>query len=134
MPYDPNFPATNEELLSLSFRAQFTGLKELIDAVPTITGAQVNGVNTLPPGDPAAAGASVSDGVLHLTFDIPAGQSGPPGEVTAAQLAAEILTTAHNPTSVQPISGSFSDPVSAGDLNTVKDKLNELIAALMRLP
>lgn len=35
-------------------RAQFNGLKDLIDALQTITGAVVDGVNTLPAGDPAA--------------------------------------------------------------------------------
>jgi hypothetical protein len=130
MPYDPNFPATNEELLSPSFRSQFTCLKELIDAVPTITSAQVVSVNTLPPGDPASAGVSLSGSTLQFTFDIPAGQSGPPGEVTQSALDSAISTTAQNPSSVSPISGSFSDP----DVNTLKEKLNDLINALTRMP
>src|SRR3954471_14770738 len=40
MAYDPNFPATNAEMISAEFRAQFQGLKTLIDALQT----QMNGL------------------------------------------------------------------------------------------
>lgn len=138
MPYDPDYPPANVLIESVPMRAQFHGLKDLIDAVPTITSAQVAAVNTLPPGDPASVGISLIGSTLQLTFDIPAGQSGPPGEVTTAQMdatisaavSAAIAGTAVNPTSVSPIGGSFADP----DLNTVKNKLDELIAALFRAP
>lgn len=136
--FDPNNPV-NGVLIDANFlRGQFNSLKELIDALPAITSAQVDAVNTLPPGDAASAGISISGSTLHLSFGIPAGQSGPPGEVTTPQmdaaissaLATAIQGTAQNPTSVQPINGAFADP----DVNAVREKLNELIAALFRAP
>jgi hypothetical protein len=75
-------------------------------------------------------GLSISGSTLQFTFDIPAGQSGPPGEVTQSALDSAISTTAQNPSSGSPISDSFADP----DLTIVKDKVNELIAALFRAP
>jgi hypothetical protein len=64
-------------------RSQLTGLKALIDAVPVLTDAQVDGVSTVNPGDPALAQVSVVDGTLHFTFALPRGQNGaegPPGQ------------------------------------------------------
>ena len=142
MAFDPNLPQENTPLDAAQMRSQLNGLKAFIDAILTVTAAQVDAVNTLPPGDPASAGVGISGGTLHLTFDIPAGQSGPPGEVTTTQmdaaissaLATAIQGTAQNPGSVQPLSVNYQDPVTASDLNQVKDKLNELIAALYRAP
>ncbi|MDH4454623.1 MAG: hypothetical protein QE570_15735 [Verrucomicrobiota bacterium] len=68
--FDPNIPADHAELTGVMFRGQFTGLKELIDAVPagppgqngsdgtSVTGAIVDGTNTLNPGNPAEASVS----------------------------------------------------------------------------
>ena len=60
-------------------RGQLNGLKDLIDAVPTISSAVVDAVNTLPPGSPATVSASVVAGVLHFSFSIPEGMQGIPG-------------------------------------------------------
>jgi hypothetical protein len=79
MPYDPNIPATNAEATSTMFRGQFNGLKDLIDAIQTIGSATVDGVNTLPPGNPAAVTVSASGGMLHFSFGIPQGIEGPQG-------------------------------------------------------
>ncbi|MCB1212196.1 MAG: hypothetical protein KDK97_22930, partial [Verrucomicrobiales bacterium] len=79
MPYDPNFPPTNAELTSPAFRDQFQGLKTLIDAIPSITNAQVDSITTLNPGDPATVGVSITGGVLHFTFGIPQGAEGAQG-------------------------------------------------------
>ena len=79
MPYDPAYPATNALIESAPMRAQFNGLKDLIDAIQTVTAAQIDAVNTLPPGDPAAVTLSVSGGTLHFTFGIPQGQEGSSG-------------------------------------------------------
>jgi hypothetical protein len=77
--FDPTYPATNALIESAPLRAQFNGLKDLIDALQSITGAVVDGVNTLPAGDPAAVDLSVVDGTLHFTFGIPAGADGSSG-------------------------------------------------------
>ena len=79
MPYDPNFPPTNAELTSPAFRDQFQGLKALIDAIPSVTNAQVDSITTLNPGDPATVGVSITGGVLHFSFGIPQGTEGPQG-------------------------------------------------------
>ena len=47
--YDPNLPANGTEMVSAEMRSQFQGLKTLIDAIVTLTAAQVDGVTSLPP-------------------------------------------------------------------------------------
>jgi hypothetical protein len=61
-------------------RAQFNGLKDLIDAIQSVGSATVDGVNTLPPGETATVTLGVSGGTLHFTFGIPAGADGSPGD------------------------------------------------------
>ncbi len=80
MPFDPNVPVTNEELTSAMFRGQFQGLKALIDAITTLTNAQIDATNTLPPGNPANVTLTTIGNTLHFTFDIPTGDQGPQGE------------------------------------------------------
>ena len=83
--FDPNLPATDSDMVSAEMRSQFNGLKALIDATQTVTAAQVDGTNTLPPGSPANASVSVVGNTLHFSFDLPqgndgaAGSDGPPG-------------------------------------------------------
>ena len=191
MPFDPALPEENAPLISQVLREQFNGLKALIDAILALD-AQVDGVNTVPAGDPANATVSVTGTTLHFTFDLsrgdtgvsggegpvgppfaqavvdgvntldpgspatvevtfdgtnvhftfalPRGQDGetgpqgPPGEVTTAQLESAIATTALNPLDVSPMSVLFSDPPTAGEMEQVQDKVNELLAATTRIP
>ncbi len=79
MAFDPTKPAANSANSSAEMRAQLNGLKALIDAVPVITGAVVDAVNTLPPGSPAAAAASLVAGLVRFTFELPAGPPGATG-------------------------------------------------------
>jgi len=196
MPFDPALPAQGSPLQSAVIRSQLTSLKALIDAVSTITEAQVDGVTMLPAGDAASASVSfdgtnvhftfgipqgfagadgavgpqgaagmdgppgpqgppfanaVVDGVTTLpagdpaavsvsfdgtnvrfTFSIPQGQSGTPGEVTTAQMNTAIAGTAKNPASIAPSNISFSDPPTASELTQLQDKFNELLSALKR--
>ncbi len=90
--YDPNLPAANTPNSSAQMRAQLNGLKALIDAVPTLTAAQVDSTNTLPQGSPAAASVSVIGNSLHFTFDIPQGQDGAQGP-PFAQAVVDSVTT-----------------------------------------
>lgn len=78
--FDPNLPLPNANITSAVLRGQFNGLKELIDAISSITAAQVDGVNTLPPSSPANATVSVNGNTLHFTFELPQGQEGPMGQ------------------------------------------------------
>ena len=79
MPYDPAYPPTNAEIESAPMRGQLNGLKDLIDAIQTITAAQIDAVNTLPPGEPATVTLSVNSGTLHFSFGIPMGPQGNDG-------------------------------------------------------
>jgi hypothetical protein len=90
--FDPNIPADHADLTGAMFRGQFTGLKDLIDALQTITGAVVDGVNTGAPGDPAEVNLSVVDGVLHFSFSIPQGVDGSNGTPFAAAVVDEVNT------------------------------------------
>jgi hypothetical protein len=149
-PFDPAQPSEGSPLASAVMRSQLTSLKTLIDAVAAILAAQVDGVTTLSPGEPAYATVALDGNTLRFTFGIPRGNDGPagqegqtgqegqqgipgpPGEVTTAQLDTAITTTAQNPASIQPLNISFSDPPSAAELGQVQDRLNELLTALIR--
>lgn len=77
--YDPSLPAPGSPLDSAVMRSQLTGLKDLIDAILTITAAQVDSVSTGNPGDPASVGLAVIGNTLHFTFSLPRGEAGPTG-------------------------------------------------------
>jgi hypothetical protein len=79
MPFDPSLPAPNTPLHSAVIRGQFQSLKSLIVAVSGVTSAVVDGVTTLPAGDPAAVSASVVGTELHLSFGLPQGNDGAQG-------------------------------------------------------
>ncbi|MBL9132350.1 MAG: hypothetical protein JNG86_14190 [Verrucomicrobiaceae bacterium] len=79
MPFDPTKPANNSPNSSAEMRGQLTGLKDLIDAILTITAAQIDGVTTLPPGSFATVNLSVIGNTLHFTFGIPEGMPGAQG-------------------------------------------------------
>src|SRR5258706_6791781 len=82
MPFNPNAPQPGDALDANLIRTQLNGLKALIDAILAVTAAQVDGVNTVNPGDPANVSVSVVGNTLHFTFEIPRGNDGgegPPG-------------------------------------------------------
>jgi hypothetical protein len=79
MPFDPSLPQENTPVDAVQMRAQLNGLKDLIDALAVITAAQVEAVNTVPPGTAANATVSVVGNELRFTFDIPEGVQGPAG-------------------------------------------------------
>ena len=95
MPYDPQWPQDGQVIDATLFRSQFSGLKDLIDAIQSVGSATVDGVNTLPPGEPAEVTLSVSGGTLHFTFGIPAGADGSPGDAGPpfADLAVDAVNT-----------------------------------------
>ncbi len=80
MPFDPDVPAFNADLTSAMFRGQFTGLKDLIDALNVILAAQVDAVNTINHNEPATATVNLVGNTLHFSFDIPRGGVGAPGQ------------------------------------------------------
>jgi hypothetical protein len=90
--FDPNLPQAGTEMDAVQMRSQLNGLKDLIDAVPTLTAAQVDSTNTLPQGNPANASVSVVGNTLRFTFDIPQGQDGAQGP-PFAQAVVDSVTT-----------------------------------------
>jgi hypothetical protein len=142
MPFDPTKPANNSPNSSAEMRAQLNGLKSLIDALVTVNAAQVDGVTTLPAGDPATVSVSVTGSTLHFTFSIPQGYSGAegpqgvPGEVTLADLNNAVLNVLNqssaNSNGVGTLAIGISDPPTQSEVQQIANKLDELINALRR--
>ena len=79
MPFDPTYPPANALIDSAPLRDQFTSLKALIDAIVSVTGAQVLSTATLNPGQPATATVALVGSTLRFTFGIPRGNNGATG-------------------------------------------------------
>ncbi len=77
--YDPTYPPQNADIESAPLRAQFNGLKDIIDALNLILSAQVDAVNTINHNEPATATVNLVGNTLHFSFDIPRGGVGAPG-------------------------------------------------------
>ena len=90
--FDPTLPQENTLADAAQMRSQLNGLKALIDAILTVTAAQVDSTNTLPQGSPANASVSVIGNSLHFTFEIPQGQDGAQGP-PFAQAVVDSVTT-----------------------------------------
>lgn len=111
---------------------------------PPFATAVVDGVNTLPPGDPATVSATFDGANVHFTFGIPRGDTGeegeqgiegsqgPQGEVSTLQLNDAIATTARNPASVGPFGGVFSDPPTQAELQAFAAYVETLRVPLVR--
>ena len=144
MPFDPTKPVEGSEIDANELRAQFNGLKDLIDAVPAgppgpdgpvgpaFSNVQIGSVITGMAGTGAAVSVTVNGSIVELSFTIPAGEMGPMGEVSSAMLAGEIAGTARNPNTVSDLVLLPSDPPTQGDLLAVIAKVNELLNALRR--
>jgi hypothetical protein len=130
MPFDPNLPANNSPNSSAEMRSQLTSLKALIDAILTITAAQVDGVNTLPSGNPASVSLSVIGNTLHFTFDIPQ------GEISQAQLdnaiANALAQTSNNTNGVSTLGQSADGSYNPSQMQDVLNKLDEFLNAARR--
>jgi len=77
--YAPNLPQEGTEIDAVQMRGQFNGLKDLIDALVSLTGATVDGVSTINPNEPASATANLVGSVLYFSFSIPQGYQGQQG-------------------------------------------------------
>ncbi|MBE7496573.1 MAG: hypothetical protein HS117_16645 [Verrucomicrobiaceae bacterium] len=105
---------------------------------PPFAQAVVDGVTTLDPGQNAAVDVSFDGTQVHFTFSIPRGEpgaegaTGPPGEVSLADLNNGLETTlaqtSANTNAVGTLDAPFADP----DSETLRQKMNELVLALRR--
>ncbi len=111
-------------------RSQLTCFKALIDAILTITTAQVDDMNTLPPGNPASVSLSVVGNTLHFPFDIPK------GGVTNADMnnaiANAISGTSNNTNGVGTLSQSADFNYNQSQMQDVLNKLDEFLTAARR--
>lgn len=108
-------------------RAQFNGLKELIDAASGVTSAVVDAVTTLPPGSPASVGVSVSGSVLHLSLALPQGMdgaAGPPGPE-----GPQVMSGADGPPGPQGAEGAPGPPGPPGEVSQMT--LDAAVAGVM---
>ena len=103
---------------------------------PVFANAVIDGVTTLNPWENATASVQFDGTYVHFTFGIPRGaqgEQGAPGEVTASGLASAIAGTSNNTNGVPTLDTPFAnDPPTLADLETMRAKVNELIAALRR--
>jgi hypothetical protein len=146
MPFDPTKPAQGAPNSSAEMRAQLNSLKALIDAVPAgppgpagpqgpaFSNITVGSVTTGTPGSPAGAQVSVNGNDVELTFTIPAGETGPMGEVSQSALASAIMGTAQNPTGVSPLSLTISDPPTKAEVEAILAFANTMLSVLTRQP
>ncbi len=105
---------------------------------PPFAQAIIDSVDTLAPGMPATVTVSFDGTTVHFVFGIPMGLQGPagadgaPGEVTTAQLAAEISTavsgTSSNTNAVPTLDTPFADP----DAESMRVRFNEFLLAARR--
>jgi hypothetical protein len=99
---------------------------------PPFANAVVDGVTTLPPGDPAAVSVSFDGTDVHFSFSIPQGEQGPPGDVSMQQLDDAVATTAQNPSGIAPYTGGFSDPPTQAEMQDFAAYVESLRAAMTR--
>ena len=140
--FDPTYPPTNALIESAPLRGQFNSLKALIDAIATISTAVVDGVTTLPPGDPATVSLNVVANTMHFTFGIPQGHTGAegpqglPGEVSQTDLNNAVATmlgeSSANSNGVGTLSMNADPAYDQNQMQAVMVKLDELINALRR--
>ena len=142
--FDPTLPANDSPLVSAEMRGQLIGLKDLIEAAQSVTSVQVDGVDTLNPGENATVDVSFDGTNVHFQFAIPrgenggngndgaAGADGAPGEVTNTDLSAAISGTSSSSNGVNVLGLVASDPPTQSEVQQIADKLDELLNALRR--
>lgn len=134
--FDPALPQNGALVVAGVLRDQFNSLFALIQAIQNVDAAQIDSVQTLPPGQPAAVSVSVSDNTLHFTFSIPRGypgepgEPGPPGEVTEQQLVDAMNTRAHSISGLSPLELNPDPYYNSDQIEEIVNKVNELIFTL----
>lgn len=103
---------------------------------PPFASAVADAVNTGDPGSSANVTVSFDGTYVHVTFDIPRGDTGaevPPGGVSQGQLDAAIATTALNPSGVGPYTGTFGDPTTQAELQDFAAYIETFRQAVTRM-
>jgi len=120
MAYDPTKPVENTLEDAAEMRAQFAGLKELIDAQQVVIAALQAQINLM-----LAQGSALAQQVATLTQQV---NSLPTPAIVASEIA---NNSAANVNAVQPLAMPGYPPSQADVLGMV-GKLNELVTGLHR--
>ena len=105
---------------------------------PPFANAVVDAVNTLPPGSNAAVNVSFDGTNVHFTFAIPQGNEGPtgatgqPGEVSMTDLNNGLQNNLSQCSNNSNNVGTLDTPMADPDVETLRQKVDELIQALRR--
>jgi len=107
MPFDTTQPIEGNTLDAGVVRANLVALFDLIQAMASITRAQVDGVATLDPGQGAAVSLAVNGQTLHLIFGIPRGADGTPG-AAGSVINGAVVNSVSSVDSADQVSASVS--------------------------
>ena len=147
MPFDPNLPQENTLIDAVQMRGQLNGLKELIDAIPAgppgpegaqgPPGPEGSQGQQGPPGPQGPQGPQGDPGGPQGPPGPegpqgPTGPQGPPGEVTQTDLNNGLLNTLSQCSSNSNGVNTLDTPMPDPDMESLRQKLNELIHALRR--
>lgn len=149
MPYDPTLPLPHSEIESAVLRAQFHGLKDLIDAIPAGPPGPIGPQGPIgetgpsggngPQGEQGPPGPQGNEGQQG-----PQGPQGPPGDVNTWQMQTAIdaamqttlnqaaTNSSANTNGVSTLDITISDPPQQWEVQAVLNKVNELILAQRR--
>ncbi len=102
---------------------------------PPFANAVIDSVTTLPAGSPATVSLTFDGTLIHFVFNLPTGPEGVqgvPGEVTSSALAMSISGTSSNSNAVPTLGLVVSDPPTQAEMQSLANKVDELILALRR--
>lgn len=160
MSFDPTKPVEGTEIDAAELRNQFNGLKALLDAIPPgevgppgpagrdgtdggqgpqgPAGVDGRGIVSIDDDGMGRAVIQMSDGTSYGPIAVasgPQGAQGPQGaagEVSAQQLSDAINGTSASSNSVIQLSLIVSDPPTQSEMQSIANKLDELIGVLRR--
>jgi hypothetical protein len=131
MSFDPDWPQNHTVADADKMREQLNGLKAIAEAIPGITGVEVDSVVTLEGDHAATVSVTLIGTTLHFSFGIPRGhdgaagengatgpqgetgvqgEPGPTGEVSQVALENAIAGTSSNSNSVATLDDPFAHP------------------------
>jgi hypothetical protein len=99
---------------------------------PAVANAVIDAVNPLNPWENATVQTSFDGSDVLFTFGIPRGNDGPSGEVTNGQPSSANSGTSNNTNPVGTLGMTVSDPPTQSEMQSIANKLDELINALKR--
>jgi len=109
MPFDPALPQSHARIVSAELRAQFNALKQLLDDLDS--------------GKLSLADFSAAFGNLNAVVQ---------GKASQSDLTSAIAGTSSNSNAIPVLAMSVSDPPLQGQVQSISNKVDDLITALRR--